>query len=344
MIGAMHSMHRDRAALSLAVASLILVLAASAAAAHPLAPALLDLRDLGDGRVAVTWKVSRFGAPGTAVTPVLPERCRDESEPAVAVDADSVTRTWTLACEGAGLVGEEVGFKGLGDARIDGLVRVTLADGRLIRGVVRAANPLLIIPERERRLDVARSYVAIGIEHILTGVDHLLFVAGLLLLVHGRRRLIETITAFTVGHSITLSLAALDVLHVPSRLIELLIALSVFLLAAELAREPAHATSLLRRRPWAMALAFGLLHGLGFASALREVGLPQADVPLALLSFNVGIEIGQLGFVAVLLAAGAALRTLRIGWPPWALRIPLYAMGSLAAFWCFERAAALLGG
>jgi hydrogenase/urease accessory protein HupE len=326
------------------VAFLLLALLPSATAAHPLAPALLDLRELGGGRVAVTWKVSRFGAPGTAVTPVLPERCRDEGEPQVAVDADSVTRTWTVACAGAGLVGEMVGFAGLGDTRIDGLVRVTLADGRLIRGVVRAASPLLVIPARERRLDVVRAYAVIGIEHILTGVDHLLFVAGLMLLVHGRRRLIETITAFTVGHSITLSLAALDVLHMPSRAIELLIALSVFLLAAELAREPADSASLLRRRPWAMALAFGLLHGFGFASALREAGLPQVDVPLALFSFNVGIEIGQLGFVAVLLAAAAALRRLRIGWPAWALRIPLYTMGSLAAFWCFERAAALLGG
>jgi hydrogenase/urease accessory protein HupE len=343
MIGAMQAMHRDRVAVSLALVTL-LTLAGGPAAAHPLAPALLDLRELGAGRVGVAWKVSRLGAPGTAVTPVLPERCRDEREPEAVVDADSVTRSWTLACDGAGLVGAAIGFNGLGDARIDGLVRVTLADGRLIRAVVRADNPLLIIPERERRLDVVRAYVAIGIEHILTGIDHLLFVTGLLLLVHGRRRLIETITAFTVGHSITLSLAALDLLHVPSRPIELLIALSVFLLAAELAREPAEATSLLRRRPWAMALAFGLLHGLGFASALREVGLPQADVPLALFSFNLGIEIGQLGFVAALLAAGAALRALRIAWPAWALRIPLYTMGSLAAFWCFERAAALLGG
>jgi hydrogenase/urease accessory protein HupE len=326
---------------SLALAGLSLTLAA-VATAHPLAPALLDLRELGGGRVAITWKASRFSTPGAHVAPVLPASCRAEGGPVATVDAESVTRTWTVSCDPAGLVGSPVGFAGLDEARIDALVRVTLADGRLIRGIVRAAEPLLTIPERERRLDVVRAYAAIGIEHILTGFDHLLFVAGLVMLVRGRRQLIETVTAFTVGHSITLSLAVLDLVRLPSRPTELLIALSVFLLAVELAREPADRPSLLRRWPWAMALLFGLLHGLGFAGALREVGLPQADVPLALFAFNLGIEIGQLAFVAALLAAGAALGALHVGWPRWAQRVPLYTMGSLAAFWCFERAAALV--
>jgi hydrogenase/urease accessory protein HupE len=326
----------------LAIAVAVLFGFTNPARAHPLAPALLDLRELDGGRVAVTWKASRYRAPGTAVAPVLPAHCRNEGEPIATVDADSVTRSWTVHCDPAGLIGARVGFSGLDEARIDALVRVTLADGRLVRTMVRAASPLLTIPERESRLDIVRGYAVIGVEHIATGLDHLLFVAGLLLLVHGRRRLIETITAFTIGHSITLSLAVLDVLRVPSRPIELLIALSVFVLAVELAREPGDSQSLLRRRPWAMALAFGLLHGLGFASALREVGLPQSDVPLALFAFNLGIEIGQLAFVAVLLAGAAALRALHIAWPRWALQIPLYTMGSLAAFWCFERAAALI--
>src|SRR5262245_239689 len=197
-------------------AALLLAVAAGTAGAHPLAPALLELRELEGGRIEVTWKVSRFSAPGVAVHPILPARCRADAAPTETVDADSITRTWSMTCDPAGLVGERIGFTGLDTARIDALVRVTLLDGRLIRGLVRPAAPLLTIPERERRLDVVRAYVALGIEHIATGVDHLLFVAGLLLLVQGRRRLIETITAFTVGHSITLSLAALDVLHVPS--------------------------------------------------------------------------------------------------------------------------------
>jgi hydrogenase/urease accessory protein HupE len=276
------------------------------------------------------------------VAPVLPVRCQNETAPVAKTDGDSVTSTWTMRCDSVGLVGERIGFRGLGDAKIDALVRVTLADGRVIRGVVRAGEPLLTIPVRERRLDIVRGYVRIGVEHILTGGDHLLFITGLLLLVRGRRLLIETITAFTVGHSLTLALAVLDVVRVPTRPIEFLIAVSVFVLAAELARDPTTPPSLLRRRPWAIALLFGLLHGLGFAGALQEIGLPEGDVPLALFAFNVGIEIGQLAFVVLLLGVAAALRPLRSAWPRWMLRVPLYTMGSLAAFWCFERAAALV--
>jgi hydrogenase/urease accessory protein HupE len=273
---------------------------------------------------------------------VLPDGCRNDAEPALTSDGDSVTATWTMTCSPAGLVGQRVGASGLADARIDALVRITLADGRVIRSIVRAGAPVVTVPARERRSEIIAAYVRIGIEHILGGIDHLLFVAGLLMLVRGRRLLLETITAFTVGHSVTLSLAVLDVVHVPSAPIELAISLSVFALAVELARDPEAPPSLLRRRPWAMALAFGLLHGLGFASALREVGLPAGDVPLALFAFNLGIEIGQLAFVATLLVGAALLRRVDVVWPRWMMRVPLYTMGSLSAFWCFERAAALV--
>jgi hypothetical protein len=322
--------------------ALLLVLAASRAAAHPLAPALLELRELGGGRVGVTWKTSRYSAPGVAMAPILPAACRAESAPTATVEADSVTQTWTVLCDPGGLVGARVGVSGLSEARVDALIRVTMADGRLIRAIVRAASPLLTIPVRPQPLDVVRAYVVIGIEHILTGVDHLLFVAGLVLLVGAGMPLLRVLTAFIVGHSITLSLAGLDLLRVPSRPTELLIAVSVFWLAVELAREPAERPAWLRNRAWVMALALGLLHGFGFASALREVGLPQGEAALALCSFNVGIELGQLAFVALLLIATAALRAVRVTWPRWAQLIPLYTMGSLAAFWCLERAAALI--
>jgi hypothetical protein len=332
---------RGRLAAYVCSAALLLV-AGTAARAHPLAPTLLDLRELGDGRVAVTWKASLLGVPGVQVAPVLPADCRSEGAAVATTDADSVTRTWTVACRPPGLVGGRVGFSGLDDAKIDGLVRIILADGRAIRGVVRGADPLLTVPARADRLDIARAYARLGIVRILTGLDHLCFVAGLLLLVRGRWRLLETITAFTVGHSLTLSLVVLDIVGVPSRPVALGSALSVFLLAAEMAREPAPAASLLRRRPWVVALAFGLLHGLGLGSALRDSGLPAGDVPLALLAFNIGVEIGQVSFVAVLLSGAAALRAVRVAWPRWTIRVPLYAMGSLAAFWCFERAADML--
>jgi len=321
---------------------LLLLLASSPAFAHPLAPTLLELRELGDGRVAVSWKMSLLRVPGADVAPVLPARCRNESAPTSVTDTESVTRAWIMACGAPGLVGERVGFRGLGAANIDGLVRVALADGRLIRGVVNADQALIAIPEPQRALDVARVYARRGIAHILGGVDHLLFVAGLLVLARGRRSLIETIAAFSLGHSLTLSLAVLDILRVPSRPIEFLIALSVFLLAVELARDPAAPPSLLRRHPWLPALGFGLLHGLGFANALRDYGLPPGGAALALGAFNLGIELGLLAFVGTWLAVLAALRRLHISWPRWTLRVPLYTMGSLAAFWCFERSAALV--
>ena len=183
------------------VASLLI---GGAALAHPLAPALLELREVGGGRVAVTWKTSTLRAPGVEIAPVLPAGCRRESQPQATVAEDSIIATWTLRCDGDSLVGASVGVDGLADAKIDALVRVTLADGRVIRAVVRGATPTLTIPARERRLDVVRAGAATGLRHILTALDHLLFVAGLLLLAGGGWRLVEVVAAFTVGHSLTL--------------------------------------------------------------------------------------------------------------------------------------------
>jgi len=324
----------------LLLAGLFLVPTADVSA-HPLAPALLDVEEGGDGRVEVRWKASALKVPGTNVQPVLPEHCKVVGTPVATDQPGSVLIRWTMDCAPNGLVGHRVGFSGLGDAKTDALVRVKLADGRLARGVVRAAEPFLFIPERESSLQVFRSYAELGVEHILTGLDHLLFVFGLLLLVAGVKPLLATVTAFTVGHSITLSLAALGVVNLPSRPIEVLIAFSVFLLAAELSRSEDAPPTLLRRFPWLIAGVFGLLHGLGFAGALSEVGLPQTDIPLALFSFNVGIEFGQVAFVFVVLILKRVVDPLLLRLPRWVELVPLYAMGSLAAFWCFERAAAM---
>jgi hydrogenase/urease accessory protein HupE len=220
-------------------------------------------------------------------------------------------------------------------------VRVVLRNGRLVQGLVTAGRPFLVVPPEPQPGAVARDYAGLGVAHILSGPDHLLFVFGLVLLARTRRRLLGTITAFTAGHSVTLSLAALGLVQVPTPPIEVAIAMSVLVLAIELARDTP-APTLLRRHPWAMAAAFGLLHGLGFAAALREAGLPVGEIPLALAAFNVGIEAGQLAFVAAVLAGRAALGDLPGRLPRWTARVPVYGMGSLAAFWWFERTAALL--
>jgi hydrogenase/urease accessory protein HupE len=335
---------RASVAIVVLLAPILLILtSASPARAHGLEPALLTLHEIRSGVFEVAWKSSKVRLPGADVVPRLPARCKALGTGEEIDHGDRTELRWTVDCGPDGLTGESVGVDGLEVARITALLLVERLDGSNTQTVLNARAPALVVPATPSRWSLLRGYVALGIEHILSGPDHLLFVLGLLLLVPTTRLLIETITAFTVGHSITLSAAALDLAHVPSRPIEVLIAASVLLLAVELARDGAHDT-LLRRFPWLAALAFGLLHGFGFAGALAEAGLPQRDVPLALLAFNVGIELGQLAFVFVVLGTVALLTRVAAGRGAartrWAV---VYAMGILSAYWVFERTALLLG-
>lgn len=322
-------------------AAAVLLLAAGAALAHPLAPALLELREVAVGRFEVEFKISALQAPGSEPAPLLPPGCRALGQPAAAMEADALIRRWRVDCAG-GLVGQRLGIVGLGVARIDGLVRVALADGRVVQGVVRGDQPSFTVPARATPWSIARAYARLGIGHAATGLDHLLFVAGLLLLARTRRLRLEAVAAFVVGSSLTLAMAALALPRLPGGTIDLGIALSVFWLAVELARDGRARPTLVRRRPYLVAGGFGLLHGLGFASALQAVGLPSGDGPLAVFAFNLGVEAALVAFVAACVVASAVARRLPLAWPAWTRPVPLYAMGSLAALWCFERAAALL--
>lgn len=315
-------------------------LSGARASAHPLAPALLELRETGNGRVAVTWKTSALAIPGTQLAPVLPSACRPLGSPDARRAGGGVIERWEMDCGAAGLAGLRLAVRGLDAAGVEALVRVQRADGRRVQHVLRAREPAWTVPARPQRLGVARGYLALGVEHIATGLDHLLFVFGLLLLVRGGRALLATLTAFTLGHSVTLSLAVLGLARVPPGPVELAIAGSVFALAVEISRRAAATRA--PRFPWVLAGVFGLLHGLGFAGALREAGLPEAELPTALLAFNVGIELGQLAFVAGVLGARALLAPQLGRLPAWCLRAPEYALGALAASWCIERGAALL--
>lgn len=325
----------------LPIAALALALLATTpvrGGAHGLDPAALALRETAPGIFAVEWHASALRLPGADVQPILPARCRQIGTPQAVDGGDRVVLRWTVDCGPGDLAGETIGIADLAAAKINGLLSIDRTSGPPLQAVLSPRAPTLVVPAVASRADVVRDYVRLGVEHILTGPDHLLFVFGLLLLVVSSRRLLQTITAFTVGHSLTLSAAALGLATVPQRPIEFLIAASVLLLAVELARDPQQDT-LLRRLPWAMAMLFGLLHGFGFAGALAEAGLPAGDVPLALFAFNGGIEIGQLGFVGVVLAIAATASR----WLPAAIRRSprpaVYAMGILAAFWCYERLA-----
>jgi HupE / UreJ protein len=319
-----------------AAAILLLAVSPLPAPAHPLAPSLLQVEDTGDGRLRVFWKTPMLRVPGSHLRPVLPADCELQGEPARRQDEGALIEEWVVRC-GAGMSGATLGVDGIAASKTDVLLRVALADGRSFRQVLTAEESSFRVPQREGAVDVARGYARLGLGHVLGRLDPLLFVFGLVLLVGERRALLRTIMAFAIGHSVTLSAAVLGFVHVPPRPVAALVAFSLLLLAAELARADAAPPTIMRRSPWIMAFLFGLLHGLAFAGALAAVGLPDGDVPLALLSFNVGIEIGQLLFVAAVLLGRAALSPLIRRLPLGAARVPSYVIGTLAAFWCFER-------
>jgi hypothetical protein len=309
---------------------LAVLLAPALAAAHEFRPAVLDLDDLGGGRYEAQLVAPGGGldadAPAADLAPTFPADCRR--------DPPERAARFLVDCGPAGLAGRAVTLRGL--VRGDALVRFHGPAGT-VTAVLRPAEPTFVVPDAapSSRLARARGYLGAGVEHILRGPDHLLFVLGLLMLVRGRAALIRTITAFTLAHSVTLALAATAAVRLPPAPVEAVIAWSLVVLAAEIARGEGPAPTLARRRPALLAFAFGLLHGFGFAGGLAELRVPAGDLPLALGLFNVGVEAGQLAFVAVALVALALLRR------PLAARraVPAFAMGSLACFWLVERLA-----
>ena len=324
-----------------------------AAEAHQLSPGFFGMTETAPGRYDARWKVSVSGGLADALTPELPEGCAVASPPRVHL-LDGVTalnefrlQQATVLCPGP-LAGGTFRVAGLEATSTDVLLSIVYADGTSFSHRLLPSSPSVVIPEQPGVLDVIETYTLLGIEHILIGVDHLLFVLALLLLVADWRRLFWTITAFTLAHSVTLGAATLGWVRVSGAAVEATIALSILFLATELARRGASAATVTLRQaasdpglalryPWIVAFAFGLLHGFGFAGALAEIGLPEQAIPVALLFFNVGVELGQILFIAGVLALIWCLRQLRTARPVWASRAVAYAIGSMAAFWMFER-------
>jgi len=324
-------------------ATICLVLTAlsiAPAVAHESRPAYLSITEVAAGRYDLTWKVPRRGDLVMPLRVVLPSHCTDLSPVGQYAKPGAAIVRRSVDCGDQGMQGGAVSIDGLSGTITDALARVSLLNGQTQTVILRPENPTFTIAEQQSTWDVFVAYLVLGAEHILFGIDHLLFVLGLLLIVRGISLLIKTITAFTLAHSITLGLAALGFVRVPQAPVEAVIALSILFLASELARQRHGETGLAERYPWLVALSFGLLHGFGFAGALSEIGLPQTDIPLALFSFNVGVEVGQLLFVGFALIVIRLLARLRFDWPAWAELVPAYSIGSLAAFWCIQRVAA----
>jgi hydrogenase/urease accessory protein HupE len=319
----------------------ILLAATGAALAHEVRPGLLELTETASGTYAFLWKKPTGGEVESQIAPVVPAECRLVTPGQEQLTPGAVVVRGTLACPG-GIAGRTIAIAGLEATITDVLVRVNHADGRLESYLLRPTTPSVTFGAITSTAERAAGYVQLGIQHILLGVDHLLFVLGLMLIVSDRWTLVKTITAFTVAHSITLAIATLGYASAPLPPLNAAIALSILFLGPEIVRKWRGQTSFTIRHPWVVAFAFGLLHGFGFASGLSSLGLPKAEIPLALLLFNVGVEIGQIAFVLLVILLERAFRVLEVRWPRMVARLPGYVVGTLGAFWTIQRTLVLL--
>ena len=326
------------------MALFLLILRNSAAIAHEARPCYLEVTETSRGQYAVLWRTPVLAGMHLPVKLQLPDDVRDLKDPKVEELTDSfIERRWITSGVN-GLAGQRIAFPGLQVTITDVLVRIKLLDDRSWSVIVHPSQPYIEIAAPQRHLAVMAGYIVHGIRHISLGADHLLFLLGLLLIVRERWMLVKTVTAFTIAHSVTLALATLGLASLPVAPLNAAIALSILFLGPEIVRMWRGESSFTIGHPWVVAFAFGLLHGFGFASALTSAGLPRAELALALLGFNVGVEIGQLGFVVLVLLLERAFRILEIHWPRWAAALPGYTVGSLGAFWTIDRVALLLGG
>lgn len=314
---------------------------APAAFAHEIRPAFLQIREIEPDTYDILWKTPAQGDMRLALNVDLPAGCRNAGEPRSTLVDAAVIQRWRTACDG-GLIGKSIGIENLQASLTDVILRFEPAEGPAKTFRLNGAKPEATIPAKQPWTEVAGTYFRLGVEHILFGFDHLLFVLCLLILVGNLKRLLGAITAFTVAHSITLAGTTFGWLHLSSAPVEASIALSIAFVAAEIIRSRDGKASVTQRWPWIASFSFGLLHGFGFASALREIGIPDDAVPLALLFFNLGVEAGQILFVVAVLAVMWAWRRFAPKPPVWAWRAPPYAAGVVACFWFIERTAKIL--
>lgn len=305
--------------------------------AHELQPGSLEVRQLTAERYEVIWRAPIYYKKPHPAKLQLPEQWLIVGEPTVKQLSDSALHRRVVNVPGGAIDGSMIRFIGLESTITDVFARFIWLDGSYTTAMARPSQPFIDIVTQRSAWQVAGDYTVLGVEHILSGFDHLTFVFALLLIVSGARRLLITVTSFTLAHSITLAAATLGMMWVPGPPVEATIALSILFLASELVKVNRGQFSLTAQYPWIVAFVFGLLHGFGFAGALINVGLPQNEIPLALLMFNVGVELGQLLFITAILVLIMALKKVRAEWPAWAYQVPAYGIGGIAALWFIER-------
>jgi hydrogenase/urease accessory protein HupE len=323
------------------------LLVTPAAAAHEIRPAYLEIREVEPQVYDFFWKTPARGEMRLALNVIQPKDCKNTSAPRSTMVGGAVIDRWRAACAG-GIIAKPIEIENLSHTLTDVIVRFEPLEGPARTLRVRPDDPFVTIPAAQVWTEVAGTYFVLGIEHILLGFDHLMFVLALLLLVRDAKPLVGAITAFTVAHSLTLAGTTFGWIKLASAPVEATIALSIMFVAVEIMRVRAGRTSLTAAMPWLASFAFGLLHGFGFAGALREIGIPEDAAPLALLFFNLGVEAGQLTFIAAVLAimfgwrrVAPASLSARIGDYAW--RAPVYVIGITSAFWFVERTVGVLG-
>lgn len=322
--------------LAAALTCLLHLLMAAPAIAHELRPAYLDIRETSADTFAIIWKVPALGDRRLSLKVRLPDACANQGEVINTLEGSAHFARWSASCPG-NLKGRTITIDGLRATLTDVLVRIANADGSTQIARLTPESPTLIVTGSQTVLEVANTYFVLGVDHILSGFDHLLFVAALILLIHERWMLVKTITAFTIAHSITLAGAALGYLSLPQKPVDAVIALSIAFVASELVKSKPAQRRNSENYPWLVAFAFGLLHGFGFAGALQEIGLPQTDVPIALLTFNLGVEAGQLLFVAAVLISFKAITALVSFSIAPARLAAAYIIGTVSTYWFVTR-------
>jgi hydrogenase/urease accessory protein HupE len=327
--------------LSLTVEQLVLV---PVAGAHESRPAYLEIKETSPGRSAVLWRTPVLSGMRLPVVLKFPDDVRNITEPTLRELSDSLIEHRLIDAGASGLAGKRIEFVGLQATITDVLVRMQMRDDTDSTTLVRPSQAWVEIAVSRGLLAVAGAYFKLGVEHILFGVDHLLFILGLLFIARDRWMLVKTVSSFTVAHSLTLAIATLGYARASGPPLTAAIALSILFLGPEIVRAQRGETSLTIRHPWMVAFAFGLLHGFGFASGLTTMGLPRAEIPVALLLFNLGVEAGQILFVLVVLVLERSFRVLEVRVPRLIKALPAYAVGSLGAYWTIQRMIMMLGG
>ena len=304
--------------------------------AHEVRPGFLEISEREQGLFDVKWKVPKRGDATLAIKPILPDNLKK-----VGLSSSySIPGAWVEQStyeSDSPILGKTISINGLNAVQTDVLLQINMIDGTSYSAILKPNSPSYDIPLEPTKYGVALSYWEMGLIHILEGFDHLLFLLAIMLIITGLGNLLKTITAFTVAHSITLGLAALGFVNVPVAPTEAVISLSIVFLAVEVVRDKMGKKTITRSYPWIVAFIFGLFHGLGFANALFEIGLPQNSIPLALLMFNVGVETGQIIFLLVVLIFLSILRRVNIYWPKGTWRLAPYTIGGIAGFWTIQR-------